>query len=88
MRNDEGGRGMELLGLGLASGAVLGSQIAMTRILSLKYAANQTFLVVSFAVLGLAVGRIKAALCWLKQQPKPIGHSISELWMKPTRPWA
>ncbi len=55
MRNDDGGRGMELLGLGLASGAVLGSQIAMTRILSLKYAANQTFLVVSFAAAAIAV---------------------------------
>jgi hypothetical protein len=55
---DKGGRidVRELLGLGLASLTVLGAQIAMTRILSLKYAANQTFLVVSFAVLGLAIG--------------------------------
>ncbi len=47
---------LELAALALASFSVLGSQIAMTRILSLKYAANQTFLVVSFAVLGLAFG--------------------------------
>lgn len=47
---------LELPALALASFSVLGSQIAMTRILSLKYAANQTFLVVSFAVLGLAIG--------------------------------
>ncbi len=49
-------RAVELVGLGLASLSVLGSQIAMTRVLSLKYASNQTFLVVSFAVLGLALG--------------------------------
>ncbi|MBU0641600.1 MAG: hypothetical protein KKB50_22300 [Planctomycetes bacterium] len=46
----------ELSGLALASLSVLGAQVAMTRVLSLKYAANQTFLVVSFAVLGLAIG--------------------------------
>jgi hypothetical protein len=56
MQTKDGVRGLELLGLALASLTVLGSQIAMTRILSLKYASNQTFLVVSFAVLGLAVG--------------------------------
>ena len=48
-------------GLALSSLSVVGAQIAMTRVLSLKYAANQTFLVVSFAVLGLALGAAAAS---------------------------
>lgn len=48
-------------GLALSSLSVIGAQIAMTRVLSLKYAANQTFLVVSFAVLGLALGAAAAS---------------------------
>lgn len=63
MDDSRGRRIIECVGLGAASLLVLASQIAVTRVLSLKYAANQTFLVVSFAVLGLAVGAaIVAAL--------------------------